>query len=237
MISGPAEFPQTHWSLVLSARGPAEHSRQALDALIRIYWPPLFAFLRRDGHDPETARDLLQGYLARLLERQDLASVGPDKGRFRSYLLAGLRNYLVSEARREKALKRGAGALVSMETEEAGRILAMTPAAGLTPELAFDRQWARTVLLRAVERLRAEHETATRREVFALLQPALVGADGDGYAALASRLNWTAGAVAVAIHRLRRRLRELVRDEVRQTVGSAADLETELRHLLVVWET
>lgn len=237
MISGPAEFPQTHWSLVLSARGSEEHSRQALDALVRIYWPPLLAFLRRDGHDPEAARDLLQGYLARLLERQDLSSVDPEKGRFRSYLLAGLRNYLVSEARREQALKRGAGAVVSMETEEAGRILEMTPAPGLTPEVAFDRQWARTVLLRAVERLRAEHDTAARREVFEVLQPALVGADGDGYAALATRLNWTAGAVAVAVHRLRRRLRELVRDEVRQTVGSAADLEAELRHLLLVWET
>lgn len=236
MNDGPAEFPQTHWSLVLSAGDSGERSRQSLDVLIRIYWPPLFAFLRRDGHDPETAKDLLQGFLARLLERQDLAAVGPEKGRFRSYLLAGLRNYLVSEARRENAAKRGAGAVVSMETEEAGRVLAMTPASGLSPETAYDRQWARTVLERALDRLRAEHEAQRKRESFEMLQPALAGDDAEGYGVLAGRLGWTTGAVAVAVFRLRRRLRELVRVEVRETVGSAADLEAELRHLLAVWE-
>ncbi|MBE7499888.1 MAG: sigma-70 family RNA polymerase sigma factor [Verrucomicrobiales bacterium] len=204
---------------------------------MKTYWPPLFAFLRRDGHDPETAKDLVQGFLARLLERQDLASVGPDKGRFRSYLLAGLRNYLVSETRREQALKRGAGAVVSLETEEAGHVLAMTPAPGLSPEAVYDRQWARTVLERALARLQAEHEAPARRETFEVLQPALVGDDHDGYVRLAARLSWTPGAVAVAVHRLRRRLRELVREEVRETVGSAADLEAELRHLLAVWES
>lgn len=236
MIAGGADFPQTHWSVVSCAGGPGEDSRRALEVLIQTYWPPLFAFLRRDGHDPDTAKDLVQGYLARLLERRDLAGVGPDKGRFRSYLLAGLRNYLVSEARRENAVKRGAGTVVSIETEEASRVLAVTAGTGLSPEAIYDRQWARTILERALNRLRAEHEAPARRGIFEALQPALAGEDDEGYTALAARLGCTPGALAVTLHRLRRRLRELVRDEVRQTVGSAADFEVELRHLLTVWD-
>jgi RNA polymerase sigma-70 factor (ECF subfamily) len=235
MTVQPAEFPATHWSLVLSAGADREDSRQSLETLIRTYWPPLLAFLRMDGHDPDTARDLLQGYLTRLLERHDLTQLAPERGRFRSYLLAGLRNYLVSESRKENAAKRGAGTLLPLDSDEALRQLAAMPAPGTTPEVAYDRQWARTVLERALDRLRHEHEAQRKSAFFETLQPTLTGEDDENYGALAGRLGLSAGAVAVAVHRLRRRLRELVRAEVSQTVGSAADLEEEMRHLLAVW--
>jgi RNA polymerase sigma factor (sigma-70 family) len=237
MTDGAAGFPATQWSLVMSAGAASPRSREALEALIRAYWPPLFAFLRIDGQDPEDAKDLLQGYLARLLERDDLAQVAPERGRFRSYLLAGLRNYLVSQTRRDGAGKRGAGGVISIETEEAAREVALTPAAGLTPELAYDRRWARTVLERALDRLEAEHESGNRGLLFAVLKPSLTGDASQDYAALAAQLGLTVGAVAVAVHRLRRRLRELVRSEVSQTVGSASDLEAEMRHLLAAWSS
>ncbi|HMO66010.1 MAG TPA: sigma factor [Verrucomicrobiota bacterium] len=138
--AGPAAFPVTRWSLVLDVRAGPARSREALETLLRLYWPPLYAFLRADGQAPEDARDLLQGFLARLLEREDLARLEPGRGRFRSYLLAGLRNHLVSEVRRESAAKRGAGAVVSLDTAEAAAWLAERPAPGAGPEAAFDRQ-------------------------------------------------------------------------------------------------
>lgn len=235
MAAGPAAFPVTRWSLVLDVRGDPACAREALETLLRLYWPPLYAYLLADGQTPDNARDLVQGFLARLLERGDLARVEPARGRFRSYLLAGLRNYLVSEARREQAAKRGAGAVVSFEEEDAAARLATMPDRGDGPEAAFDRQWARLVLQRALERLRREQEAQDKLAQYEALAPALGGEAADSHAVLAQRLGMSAGAVAVALHRLRRRLRELVRHEVIQTVGSAADLEEEMRHLLRVW--
>ncbi len=235
MADPPAEFPPTRWSLVLDVRGDPARSREALETLLRLYWPPLYAFLLADGQSPEDARDLLQGFLARLLEREDLARVEPGRGRFRSYLLAGLRNHLVSEVRRDKAAKRGAGAVFSLETEEAAASLAERPAPGVSPETAFDRQWARLVLQRALERLKREQDAQGKLTQYATLAPALGGDATASHEVLAQQLGMSPGAVAVALHRLRRRLRELVRHEVIQTVGSAADLDEEMRHLLAVW--
>lgn len=235
MVSQPVEFPVTRWSLVLDVRKDPTRSREALEALLRLYWPPLYAFLLADGQTPEDARDLVQGFLARLLEREDLTRLEPGRGRFRSYLLAGLQNYLVSERRRDQAAKRGAGAVVSLDTEEATAWLAERPAPDAGPEAAFDRQWARLVLQRALERLRREQEAQDKQVQYEALAPALGGDAADSHEVLARRLGMSAGAVTVALHRLRRRLRELVRYEVIQTVGSAADLEEEMRHLLNVW--
>lgn len=235
MTAGPAKFPLTRWSLVLEVRGDPARSRAALETLLRLYWPPLYAYLLADGQTPEDARDLVQGYLARLLERADLARVQPGQGRFRSYLLAGLRHYLVSEIRRETAVKRGAGAVVSLDTEEAAASLAERPAPGAGPEVVYDRQWARLILQQAFDRLRREQAAQGKQTQFEILAPALAGAGEEGHAALAGRLGLSPGAVALAVHRLRQRLRELVRYEVSQTVGSAADLEDELRYLLAVW--
>ena len=231
-----AEFPVTKWSMIQRATAvPDPTSRGALEDLCRAYWPPLYAFLRRAGNDPHTAKDLVQGYLARLLAREDLQRVGPDKGRFRSYLLAGLQHHLVSEERRQLAQKRGGGAtVISLAADEAEALCGTAVADAATPDLAFDRRWAETVLDRALLALEQEYLRRGKPEVYATLKPTLAGDDGTDYASLGRALGMTPGAVAVAVHRLRLRLRELVRAEVAQTVGTATDLDEEMRSLQAI---
>jgi RNA polymerase sigma factor (sigma-70 family) len=231
-----AEFPVTCWSLILQAVNmPSAATREALEKLCRAYWPPLYAYLRRSGHDPHAAKDLVQGYLARLIEREDLEAVGPGKGRFRSYLLAGLRNFLVSEIRRGNAQKRGGGTeAVSIDGEAAESGCGAVFDRELTPDQAFDRRWAETILHRAIEALGQEYLARGKRELFETLIPSLTGGAAEDRAALGRALGMTPGAVAVAVHRLRLRLRELVRLEVAQTVESAAMIDEEMRELLAI---
>ncbi|HAB19445.1 MAG TPA: sigma-70 family RNA polymerase sigma factor [Verrucomicrobiota bacterium] len=234
---GPTNFPATQWSVVLSAGGDAcDASRAALETLCRTYWAPLFSYLRQEGHPPDAAQDLVQGFLARLLERHDFATVAPERGRFRSFLLAGLRHYLVSEIRREDTQKRGGRAItvpINGVEPDLGNEPRLTDS--LTPETAFDRHWAQTVIERALERLRHEHEQRGKLGWYEVLKPTLAGEPESSYAGLGTSLGLSEGAVAVAVHRLRQRLRELVRTEVAQTVGTAGDLEEEMRHLMAVW--
>lgn len=237
METGPAvNFPETHWSLVLGARGKGESGQAALEALCTAYWPPLYTFARRAGETPEAAADAVQGFLARLLARGDLEIVTKDRGRFRSYLLAGFRNYQVSQARHERADKRGGQDLVfSLDAAEGERLIAGELSGDGSPEIAFDRRWAQTVLDRSLKRLETEHVSRGRRDQFDRLKSSLAGEDSVGYGELGRQLGLTEGAVAVAIHRLRSRLREIVRLEVAQTVGTESDLEDEMRYLLAVW--
>ena len=230
------EFPATKWSVIIRAAAvPSLLSRAALEDLCQLYWPPLYAFLRRSGHAPHEAQDLVQGYLARLLEREDLATVNPDKGRFRSYLLAGLRNYLVSEARQAGTLKRGGRAeIISLDTEHAESLCQSAFADGATPDLAFDRRWAETILDQALEKLRQENIARGKEKFYETLKPCLAADATDDYASLGQALSMTPGAIAVSIHRLRLRLRELVRAAVADTVGSETDLEDEMRNLLAI---
>ena len=230
------DFPATKWSVIIRATAaPSPLSRAALEDLCRLYWPPLYAFLRRSGQTPHAAQDLVQGYLARLLEREDLATVSPTKGRFRSYLLAGLRNYLVSEARQAATHKRGGRAeIISLDLENAEALCPLTHTDAITPDLAFDRRWAETVLEQALEKLRLENIARGKERLYERLKPRLATAAADDYATLGRELGMTPGAIAVAIHRLRVRLRELVRAAVADTVGSAADLEEEMRNLLAI---
>jgi len=230
------EFPATRWSVIIRAVAvPSPISRAALEDLCRLYWPPLYAFLRRSGHTPHEAQDLVQGYLARLLEREDLATISPDKGRFRSYLLAGLRNYLVSEARQAGSLKRGGRAeIISLDTENAEALCRTSLADATTPDLAFDRRWAETILDQALEKLRQENIASGREKFYETLKPCLATDAADDYASLGRELAMTPGAIAVAMHRLRVRLRELVRAAVADTVGSETDLEDEMRNLLAI---
>jgi RNA polymerase sigma-70 factor (ECF subfamily) len=224
-------FPSTRWTLVVqAAQTISPDSQQALEELCRTYWPPLYAFLRRSGSDNHEAKDIVQGYLARLLERQDLRSVAPAHGRFRSYLLAGLRNFLASEYRRETAQKRGGGAVLSLETEGLGAE-AFFDRDGVAPDEAYDRSWAETVLRRALHSLQAEYTARGRSALFDVLKPALTGDTADDHATWGGALGMTSGAVAVAVHRLRLRLRELVRLEVAQTVHDPADIDEEMRTL------
>ena len=214
---------------------PSPLSRAALEDLCRLYWPPLYAFLRRSGRTPHEAQDLVQGYLARLLEREDLATVSSDKGRFRSYLLAGLRNYLVSEARQAGTLKRGGRAeIISLDIENAEVLCRTALMDEATPDLAFDRRWAETILDQALEKLRAENVARGKEKLYETLKPCLATDAADDYASLGRELAMTPGAIAVAIYRLRLRFRELVRAAVADTVGSEADLEEEMRNFLAI---
>lgn len=226
------EFPSTHWSLVLSSWGATEASARALEHLCSIYWRPLYVFLRRQGSSSADAQDLVQGFLQRLLKRGDLEHTRPEKGRFRSYLITGLRNYAIKQVRQEKARKRGGGAIRLALDAELAEQLGLADLSASTPEAAFDRQWARILLGRALDRLRAEHVARGKEAMFDTLVPLLEGADEDAYGVIATRLNMRRGAVAVAVYRLRGRLRELLRAEVAQTVGSRAEADAELRELL-----
>lgn len=228
-----ASFPTTHWSVVLNAGdGAAPANGRALEELCRAYWCPLYAFLRRRGHSPHDAQDLTQGFLARVIAREDLGEVGPEKGRFRTFLLTALRNFTIKQVEHDRAAKRGGGTVAVPIDAEEGERLSLPDLSAPSPEAAFDRQWARTILGRALTRLREEHVARRKESFFEALAPFLEGADANEYEAVAARLGMKKGAVAVAVHRMRGRLQELLRAEVSQTVGSCADAEAELRELL-----
>jgi RNA polymerase sigma factor (sigma-70 family) len=229
-----AEFPSTLWSLVLNA-GTSLCPAAALEDLCRAYWAPLYSFLRRQGHSPHDAQDLVQGFLARLLAREDLKEVGPEKGRFRTFLLTALRNFTIKQALHDKALKRGGGqVLIPIDANEAERLCGPDLSAN-SPEAAFDRRFAQAVFARAFAALREEHHARAKEELFATLAPFLDGADPEGYEEAGAKLAMAPGTVAVAVHRMRGRLRELLRAEVRQLCSSATEEEQELKHLLEVW--
>src|SRR3984885_10646285 len=172
-----AEFSTTEWSVVLQAgqeRGPG--SAQALEALCRAYWPPLYSYARREGLTPQDAQDATQEFIGNLLRRNDLASVSPEKGRFRCFLLGALKNFLVSRWRTENALKRGSQfEFVALEFGEAEKLCQPELTDQLSPEKAFDRRWAMTVMACALDRLRAEHQSPEQAKLFAALQPVLAG--------------------------------------------------------------
>ena len=209
---------------------------EALEELCRAYWTPLYAYLRRRGESPHEAQDLTQGFLARVIAREDIGSVGPEKGRFRTFLLTGLRNFAIKQALHDKALKRGGGqTTLSIDGDEAERLCGPDLTAE-SPELAFDRRWCRTTLARAIQRLREEHKARGKETVFEALAPFLDGAEPGEYETVAGQLRMAPSTVAVTIHRLRSRLKELVRAEVAQTVALPGQVEEEMKHLMDVWQ-
>jgi RNA polymerase sigma-70 factor (ECF subfamily) len=230
--AGDAGFLTTHWSVVLAAGDrddPA--SRAALASLCRSYWYPLYAFVRRRGANAEDARDLTQGFFARLIEKRDLAALAPERGRFRAFLLAALKHYLANEHERASAQKRGGGsAPLSIELAAADSKWRIDPGHALTPERLFEKSWALALLEHTLDGLRAEYETAGKAELFAALKPQLEGS-GAPYAELAQRLGTTEGALKVAAHRLRRRYRERLRAEIGRTVGRPEEVEGEIGDL------
>jgi DNA-directed RNA polymerase specialized sigma24 family protein len=231
-------FVTTHWSLILAARSEAPEASTALDQLCRTYWPPLFVYARRDGLSPHDAQDAVQGFIAHLLARQDLNTVSPERGRFRSFLLAAFKHFLVSRVRGESAAKRGGNAVVvrldvvdTLETMCAPEL-----ADAGTPDKAFDRTWAHNLMARALQRLGAEHQTPRQAQLFAVLQPTLMdGGRVSREAELAAQLGLMPGALAVAATRLRRRYRTLIEDEVKQTLANPADLAEEMKALWLAW--
>lgn len=222
---------------MLAARtGRSEEGRKALAWLCEAYWYPIYAFIRRQGHDPEDARDLAQGYFARLLERRDLQDVDPALGRFRSFLLASVRHFLSNERDRERAKKRvPEKPLLSLYADMAEDRYRIEPVDALTPEMLFERKWAATVLERALGRLAAEWAGGERGRRFEALRTQLTGEKPtESYREAATDLGMTEEAVKMTVQRLRKRYSELVREEVAQTVRDPQDLDGETRYLFGV---
>jgi RNA polymerase sigma factor (sigma-70 family) len=232
---GPASFAATRWSTVLNAgAGETPEARAALERLCTTYWYPLYANIRRRGYSQEDACDLTQEFFASLLRRRSFASVGPEKGRFRSFLLTSLGYFLVDQAKQRCAVRRGSGKpLIELDALEAEQRYALEPATEETPDKAFDRHWAVQLMDRAVARLETEQAQAGKEEQFARLQPFLAREPEPGeYEALATPLGVTPNAIASAVRRARLRLRELALAEAAETVASPAEAEAELRALL-----
>ena len=216
-----AAFVTTQWTRVLEARGDSPEAKAALSDLCAAYYAPVFAFIRRNAPDEDAARDLTQEFFARLLARQGFATVDPQRGRFRSYLLGAVKHFLADMRDHDQRLKRGAGQ--PLEPLEPGTDtspgLQLPDANAPSPDLEFDRKWAFTVLDRALAALAAEHQAAGKADQFETLKPWLTGdTENISQADAARRLGLNEGAVKVAIHRLRRRFREVIKDEIGRTV-------------------
>jgi len=227
-------FATTSWTEVLRAGSDDGVGREALARLCRAYWLPLYIYVRRRGHSAHDAEDLTQGFFADLLGRQAIKRADPVRGRFRTFLVTALTNFLhnahdhVQTARRGGAVER-----LSIDSTEAAEALAHVEADGLSPDLAFDRCWALAVLERALGRLHAEQERLGKARWFARVRPFLQSSAVAGdYDAIAAEFGLTKNSVAVAIHRLNARYRELVRAEIAETVNGAEEMQRELREVL-----
>lgn len=227
-------FVTTHWSVVLTAgRNDTTRAGDALAKLCQTYWFPLYAYVRRRGHSPEDAQDLTQEFFARLLEKNWVGDADQFKGRFRSFLLLAMNRFLSDEWDKARAQKRGGGVpLVPLQFDTAETRYGVEPADPATPERTFERRWALTLLEEVLNRLRKEYENEGKTDLFAALHPCLVGErTAQPYAELATQLVMNEGAVKSAVHRLRQRYRQLLRDEIAQTVADPTEVDEELRHL------
>jgi len=211
----------------------ADLHEPALDTLCQTYWFPLYAYLRRRGYDSHQAEDYTQGFFAGILERKGLQRADPKYGKFRAFLLASLKNFLADEWDRARAQKRGGDKnIISLDFDAAASRYDLEPADRLSPEKLFDRSWALTVLTRAMDRLKAESASSDKQRLFDGLKVYLAAErDAVSYRDVAGELDMTEGAVKVAVHRLRRRYRELVREEIAQTVTTEAQVDEEIRDL------
>ena len=230
-------FATTHWSMVLAAQQTSStHVNQALEQLCRIYWFPLYSYIRRRGHDAYDAQDLAQEFFARLLSRNDLGQVDRAKGKFRSFLIASLNHFLANEWDRVKAEKRGGGRkLVSLDDASAEERYLIESVTDVSPEALFEQRWALTLLDQALGRLRREFLANGKSDQFEVLKPFLEGETRNAeYVSASAKLDMTPNAVAVLVHRLRQKYRKLVRAEIAQTVSSPADIDEEMRHLFKV---
>jgi RNA polymerase sigma factor (sigma-70 family) len=234
--NGAAAFTTTHWSVVLEAQGPTPAARAALDKLCRIYWRPIYGFVRRQGVGPEEAKDLTQGFFALLLERRDLSTVRKEKGRLRSYLLTSLKHFLTNERNRAMAIKRGEGQrLISLEDLRERERVGFEPADTLPADQIYERRWALALLDQVMTRLGDEYRAAGHIQLFDRLQKSLTDApDRPLPADTAHELGMSENAVRQASYRLRQRYRQLLHEEIAHTVMVPGDIEDELRHLIAV---
>ena len=230
-------FTTTHWSVVLAAGGgDSPGGVAARENLCRAYWYPLYAYVRRTGHEPQDAEDLTQEFFARLVSRNDLAQVRRERGKFRSFLLAALKHFLANEWRNAKRLKRGGGhTAVPIDTGNVETRYGAEPADNLTPDRIFERRWALTLLEQSLAQVRQEYSTPKRTELFEALKVFLVGGTHlPTYNEIASSLGLREDTVKMTVHRLRKQYREILRQEVAHTVSSPAEIDEELRYLFAV---
>lgn len=228
-----AAFTNTLWSRVFAAgRSDPVRSAKALEELCGLYWYPLYAFLRRGGHDSQQARDLTQSFFCYLLKGDLLQKADPTRGRFRSFLLGTLKNFVSHEQGKERAQRRGGGVqIVSIDEEAAEGQYAHEPASELTPEKIFDRRWALTVVEEAMRRLESDYARANLADLFEALQPYLCGDGEVSFVELGARLGRSEGAARTLVCRFRERFRQLIRAVIGDTVGNLEQVEIELKHL------
>lgn len=233
-LPGPRSFETTRWTLVISAgQVGTPESQEALAELCKLYWYPIYLFVRRRGYNADEAVDLTQGFFTRLLEKNDLATADRSRGRFRSWLLGCLKHFLANEWDRAHALKRGGGkSVLSIDAEDAEGRYRNEPSHDLTPERVYDRRWALTLLDQTLATLKEECKRNGKTKLFEALKPALAGEGRDeGYAQIGEQLGMSEGAVKVAAHRLRARYRDILRIRISETVDTEQAVDEEIKDL------
>jgi RNA polymerase sigma factor (sigma-70 family) len=231
--TAPRVFVTTHWTLVLAAGGAdCPKAQEALSKLCRAYWYPVYAFVRRCGVDAHTAQDHTQEFFARLIEKNALERIHPEKGRFRSFLLASVKNFLSNEREHRDAVKRGGRfTFVSWDEQTAEARYTSEPADCMSPDRIFERRWAMVVIDAVHRKIREDYAAAHKAHLFDAIQCYLSPVEAVCYSALATQLGMTEGAVRVCVHRLRQHFGQTLRSEIANTVTDPADIEDELRHL------
>ena len=227
-------FATTHWTVVLAAgKRSTPQSDRALEELCRAYWFPLYAYVRRRGHTKEDAEDLTQAFFARFLEKNYLAGLSAERGRFRAFLLASLKHFLINEWDKSRRQKRGGGMTpLSLDWQTADTQFQIADTTEPSPDKAFDREWAVALLAKVIERLQGECVAEGRAKQFAELKIFLTAGKGElSHADAAKTLGMDEGTIRVAVHRLRKRYRQLLRDEIAQTLVDSADVDEEMRAL------
>jgi RNA polymerase sigma factor (sigma-70 family) len=232
-------FAPTRWTLVVRARGDSPEARAALSELCDAYYQPVFRFLRREGRDEDTARELTQEFFARVLKRGDIGAADPGRGRFRSYVLGAVKHFLADQRDRDRRQKRGGGQTPESMDATGGNdtspALQVADPAATATEAFFDRQWALAVMDRAFNVVSSDFTREGKKDQFDALKPWLVGdTERLSQAEVALQLGWSETAVKVAVHRLRKRFRDAVRTEIVQTLADGADIDDELRYLVLV---
>jgi RNA polymerase sigma factor (sigma-70 family) len=219
--------------MVLSAgEGDEAASEKALSELCRVYWYPLYAYVRRRGYSAHDAEDLTQAFFLRLLEKRFLEGITAEGGRFRSFLLTALQRFVANEWDRERAQKRGGGIRpISLEGATPEERYLLEPVEYDTPEKLYDRRWALTLLENALARLESEFGRAGKSKIFEMLKPCITGEGSRSYAELASSLGLSEGAIKVTVHRMRERFRALMQEVVAETVSEPQEIEEEMRFL------
>jgi RNA polymerase sigma-70 factor (ECF subfamily) len=236
-FGGNRQFATTQWSVVRAVGlENSQAANSALQELCQIYWYPLYTYVRRQGHNADAAADLTQAFFADLLMRDDLKKVDPELGKFRSFLLAAMKHFLMNQWNKAKAQKRGGGkSPLSLDFGEADNRYRLEPSHAKTPELIYQKQWAKTLLERVQKSLRSEFADRGKAHQFDKLQKFLAGKNEDEtLATAAAQLNMSEVAVKVSLHRMRQRFGELLRTEIQQTVSTPEEIDSEIQQLFEV---